>query len=480
MYFWPIIIILLLGGAFWAVAGRLRRRCRRLDGALAKSRREYRELSDFLAQMTSGLQEDTGFADAMHSVARHLADQLGAEAVAVYEFENGVLTVSGVAGLYPLVRTGNRLILTKPHHLFEALKREPVVPGTGFLGEVAALKRPELISSATNDPRFADYPDSDRLGSIMAVPLLREPDHSLLGVICAVNNRQGRQTPFSEEQFARLQSMEPQAIIVRDLMQAYSRNSRQQRIDQELDFARRVQYSLLPPSFPSWNQFSVTAFTRSLKEVNGDYYDFVEIDSDRLLIVIGDACGKGIPACMMAAMVRSMVRALAENFTNLTDFLRSINRKMQQNTEADSFITLGCCLLDRKNLMLEYGRAGHTELLTYVRHHIRVIEPNGMALGALPDEFANFDTICLSFEPGMAFLMFSDGLTEAVNEQGEEFGLPRLKEAFRRAGDLGDAPDATIQRILDAVHEFAPEAGDDQTLILIRHSESSVPAPAGI
>ncbi len=98
----------------------------------------------------------------------------------------------------------------------------------------------------------------------------------------------------------------------------------------------------------------------------------MEIDNNRLLIIIGDACGKGIPACMLTAMTRSFARSLADNFTTLSDFLKQVNNKLHRDTDADRFITLGCCLLDRSNSLIEFGRAGHTDLVTYVHDHIRI------------------------------------------------------------------------------------------------------------
>ena len=190
----------------------------------------------------------------------------------------------------------------------------------------------------------------------------------------------------------------------------------------------------------------------------------------RLLVIIGDACGKGIPACMLTAMARSFARSLADNFTTLSDFLKEINNKLHRDTDADRFITLGCCLLDRSNSLIEFGRAGHTDLISYIHGHIRTVSPDGTALGILPDEFASFDTFCMSFEPGTALMMFSDGLSEALNRDAEEFGVHRLTEVFRRSCELGGTSQAIMDRVLDEVASFEAEQNDDQTIVLIRHT----------
>jgi sigma-B regulation protein RsbU (phosphoserine phosphatase) len=227
---------------------------------------------------------------------------------------------------------------------------------------------------------------------------------------------------------------------------------------------------LLPKSLPQWAQFSINAYTRSAKEGNGDFYDFVKIDDDRLLIVIGDACGKGVPACMLSAMTRSFIRAMADKFTTLQSFLIELNVKIYSDTDDGRFITVNCCLLDKKYSLLEFGRAGHTELITFVHNHLRVIYPEGAALGILPSEYTNFDTFCLAFEYGMSFMVFSDGLTEAVNENEEEYGLERLKNAFQQAIQKGCTSEQVIAEIMQDIEKFAPTQIDDQTMILIRYA----------
>jgi len=270
--------------------------------------------------------------------------------------------------------------------------------------------------------------------------------------------------------------------MVQDLVRVYYEISRRDRIDQELEFARHIQTSLLPAAFPQWGNFSVDARTRSAKEVNGDYYDFVRIDDDRLLVVVGDACGKGVPASMLTAMTRSFANALGDSFTTLTAFLRDLNRKLFNDTGGDRFITVGCCLLNRKDSLLEFGRAGHTNPVTFVHNHIRVISPDGNALGILPDEFVAFETLCISLDPGSTVMMYTDGLTEATNAADEEFGEARLIEAFSSSCEKRTEASEIIGDVMDAVKRFEREQADDQTVVLIRRTgndPSADDAPVG-
>ncbi len=467
MYPAIIVFLLLLIAPSVVMAVHFYRRCLVLRSRYDASEEKRREITSFLARFSSGIQGEYGVEGAMHEAARHVAEQTDSESVAIYEYINDELVVTGVCGTFPLVHSTNKLIFTRRHHLFDALRREKITPGEGFLGQIIVSHQGELVPDAAADERFSTYPDVDRFGSVMGIPLLH--DGLLVGVAVAVTNRRNPGRSFSHQQFERLNFLSGQILMVQNLVRVYSEISKRDRIDQELHFARQIQLSLLPEAFPNWDPFRIYAFSRSAKEVNGDYYDYVKIDDDRLLIIIGDACGKGIPACMLTAMTRSYARSLSDNFSTLSQFLKDVNSKLYRGTAADRFITLGCCLLDKKNSLVEFGRAGHTDLISFVHGHIRMISPDGVALGILPDEFAEFDTINFAFMPGSTLMLFSDGLTEAVDATGNEFGVTRLSEAFHKYCSQQSSLEDIANQILTNVESFESTQSDDQTIVLISH-----------
>lgn len=437
-----------------------------LRKALEESESRRREISNFLTRFSAGIKGEEGFFGAMNAAAIHIGEQTDSESVAIYIMEGSVLKGVSVYGTYPLVHTANKLVFTRRRHLLETLRRENITAGEGFLGGIIISRLAEAIPCGAADDRFSSYPEYRNLGGIMAVPMLR--DGALVGVICAVGNRHQPGKPFSVSQFERLKLLAPQVLMVHNLVVAYGEISRRDRIDQELELARLLQQSLLPKNNPSWGDFSIRAYSRSAKEVNGDFYDFIRIDDDRMLVMIADACGKGIPACMLTAMTRSVARSLIDNFTTLHDFLCKLSDKLNRDTDADRFITLGCCLLDKKNMLLEFARAGHTDLVTFVHNHIRIMSPRGAALGILPARLVKFDTICIAIEPGTTVMMYSDGFTEAIDAEGNEFGQEQLVATFESAcsgpGSLDDVVKAISRRII----EYEDSQADDQTLVLIR------------
>ncbi len=447
----------------------LYRRTKKIQQKLTMAENAKYEMADFLTSFSEGLESRDGLKESVNSICRYVADQIGAEGVAIYEVNaNQELSASGVAGIFPLIPSKNYKLLGNLAHLHEAVKLCKFTVGDGsFVGSIAQSRMAEAVSNPPRDERFSNTLCAEGLTGVLGEPLIC--DDMLFGVIIAINNNKNFGAPFGAFQKEHLHHLTSQIVLMHQLVNSYSAMNRRERIDQELEFARQIQFSLLPKEFPEWAQFSITAFTRPAKEVNGDFYDFVQIDDDRMLIVIGDACGKGVPACMLSAMTRSFIRALADNFTTLSDFLVHLNNKVYADTDDGRYITLNCCLLDKKNSLLEFGRAGHTELITFVHNHLRVINPQGAGLGILPSEWATFDTFCLAFEQGMSFLVFSDGITEAVNDKEEEYGIERLKSAFHDSVSHGLESNKVIERILDEVKQFSPDQMDDQTLILIQY-----------
>ncbi len=444
---------------------RARRKKHQLMTLLADLSDEHEELAGFLERFASGIRGDGGIEGALHVTAANVAEKVQAESVAIYSRCGNELVCVGVSGPYLLAHVKDAKLFSDPVRLQEALHRERIVIGKGFLGVLADCGDSALLPDASIDPRLADYPQAMKFESLMAVPLLR--DGSLRGYVVALNNRIQQWQPFSKEQFKRLESLAAEVLMVGQLMEVFGEISERERIDQELGFARSLQQTLLPPAFPPWEGFTITARTRSAKEVNGDFYDFIRIDDDRTLVLLGDACGKGIPACLLALMTRSFARSIVDNFTTLTDFLQDLNAKLFRDTEADRFITLGCCLLDRRHALLEYGRAGHTDLISYIHHHLRVLSPDGAALGILPREIASFDTICIALDPGTHLILFSDGLTEAVDAKGEEFGVKRLGEALFAGCNASNDPEKILDTVVESVKNYEKEQTDDQTIVLI-------------
>lgn len=465
-----LVIVSILLAIALTVAVSFYRKAKELRMDLTGAVMSRTEIANFLSRFSAGIDCEDGLDGALHSAASYVCEQLEAGSVAIYGVTSRKLVALGVCGEYPLLPGGVPAEQSaNSRKLLELLRTRTIPLGEGFLGGIAESRHGELVPLASVDERFSVYgAASAPLGSVMAAPMIKEG--ILYGVICAVDNRMFSGKPFSAAQFSRLKSLSGQVLMVLQLVQVYGEISRRERIDQELAFVRQFQTSLLPPASVTIGDFSVCARTTSAKEVNGDFFDMVRIDDNRLLVMVGDACGKGMPACILASMTRSFARAMAAEFTTLTKFLRDVNDNLNRDSDADRFITMGCCLIDRRGGLIEFGRAGHTDMIMHIHGHLRRLSPRGTALGMLPDEDAEFETICLSADNGTSVMLFSDGLSEALSHDRREFGVERLARAFHVACEHRTVPSEIIDDIMASVRDFEYEQNDDQTILLIRRA----------
>ena len=438
-----------------------------LEKLLLELKHKQAEITNFLTTFSKNLRTVEEIEDSMKMTARYVSDLIGARSLCVFvKDEEGLLRASGVAGAFPPLHKSSERVLTKPRYLLESLKKEKIHFGEGFIGRIAQTAEAEMMNDASKAPLFANSPIA--IETIMGVPMVHEGE--VIGVICAVNNSHTA-AAFSSEQFNALKFMSSQVVLAHNIIKVYADMSKQQRIQQELNFAKQLQASLLPQKPPPWGIFDFQTFSKPAKEVSGDFYDFVDIDDDRLMVVIADACGKGIPACMLMAMTRSFIRASAERFTTLQAMMRELNNYLYSDSGDERFITVSCCLLDKKDNSVEFARAGHTELLIgRPGHTVRKIFPDGAALGLLPNEIAGeFDLLNFSFFDDMTLLLFSDGITEALNTAGEEFGIDPLVNVFSDGINNKKEPEELIKSILRDVHEYTTgtQQADDQTIVVI-------------
>lgn len=464
-----LILMAIFAAAAVIVALYYRLRVVILRRKLQIAQRNSAELGSFMNLFSRNIRNMRDTATWMNLTARYVADTVNASCVCIFTQRGDTLQLTGASGSVPRVMRTLQIRMLRQKTFRELFKdSDPGDNALSVLETVSQLREPLFIDEPS-DRRLQELDPYGQIRTLMAVPMVE--DGAALGLVCAINNSLNDKKSFDQDQFGRFKFLSGQVVLAENMMRVYSNLSEQQRIAQELEFARGLQRSLLPQSIPVWGRFMIYAVTRASKEVSGDFYDFVEIDEDRLLIVIGDACGKGIPACLIMAMTRSFIRSNVSRFTGMKDMFAELNDNLFRDMGDGRYITLGAVLLNRRESTMNYARAGHTELLVYIHEHLRSFYPDGTGLGLLPGSLAEFDPFCMEFEPGMEILLFTDGINEATNPDGNEFGLDRLKEIFAKSCQDRDQPHDTIARIMGAVDDFSqkPESqADDQTLVIVR------------
>jgi len=241
-----------------------------------------------------------------------------------------------------------------------------------------------------------------------------------------------------------------------------------ERIEQELQVARRIQQASLPREVPTLEGWQITPFYQPAREVGGDFYDFFDLGDGRMGIVVGDATGKGVPAALVMASARSMLRAVAQALgsTSPGDVLGRVNNALVTDIPPNMFVTCFYCVLKPKSGHLVYANAGHD--LPYLWHSgdCEELRARGMPLGLMPG--MSYEEKEIALDAGEAALFYSDGLVEAHDPKGEMFGFPRLRALVAEHADKERSLEETLLEELYAFVGDGWEQEDDITLLTLR------------
>src|SRR5215218_7595106 len=240
-----------------------------------------------------------------------------------------------------------------------------------------------------------------------------------------------------------------------------------ERIEQELQVARRIQQELLPETIPELQGWRIAAYYGPAREVGGDFYDFLEFPDGRLGLVVGDATGHGMPAALVMATTRGMLRAVVQSLESPGEVLARVNEALVADIPPSTFVTCFYGVLDPKDGHMSYANAGHN--LPCRRHdgQAEELRARGMPLGLIPGmRYEQKETILAS---GESTLFYSDGLVEAHDPQGEMFGFPRLRELVAGHGEERSLGDFLMGELYSFVGE-GWEQEDDITLLTLKRS----------
>jgi sigma-B regulation protein RsbU (phosphoserine phosphatase) len=278
--------------------------------------------------------------------------------------------------------------------------------------------------------------------------------------------------PFSASDFVVFKSIAEQSAFALYNAIIYSEASEKKRLDHDLEIARDIQRILLPAEAPSVNGFEISGLNIPARQVSGDYFDYVDIDESRLGVAIADVSGKGVPASIIMAICRSVLRSQATTNASPADVLQKVNRQLYPDIKEDMFISMAYVVLDHALGNVTLARAGHDAPLLYTAatQAIAPLKPPGMVVGI--DSGSVFDRItrdvAVPLSRGDCLLLYTDGVTEALDANGFEFGADRMTKSVLASASDGAA--AMITRVIDDLRAFVGSTpqNDDITLIVIR------------
>src|SRR5918995_790026 len=252
------------------------------------------------------------------------------------------------------------------------------------------------------------------------------------------------------------------------ILEALAQETRQrERVEQELEVARRIQQASLPKEVPTLEEWLINPYYQPAREVGGDFYDFLELADGRLGVVVGDATGKGVPAALMMASTRSTLRAVAQACESPGDALRRVNDPLATDIPTNMFVTCFYAILDPKSGSLSYANAGHDLPYLHRNGEAEELRARGMPLGLMPG--MGYEEKQTILEAGEAALLYSDGLVEAHNPQGEMFSFPRLRALIAEHGEERSLGEFLMKELYSFVGEGWQQE-DDITLLTLRRS----------
>ena len=344
-----------------------------------------------------------------------------------------------------------------------AVRGEGFRISTAVRDRVTREKASLLVKDAQLETEFAEMKTlvEQRVRTFMAVPL--QTQNRVIGLIYVDCQWQRDFAPEDLELLTVLANVAATRIEQERLTLA---EDDKRRYEQELEQAASIQTGLLPRDPVVLAHVEVTGFNIACRTVGGDYYDFLPYPDDRLGLVIGDVAGKGLPAALVMATLQARVQVLAEEVDDAVRLMSRLNRVMAKHCSDNRFVTLFFGLLDREG-ELRYCSAGHNPaLVVRADGGDEWLPGRGWPLGMFPD--ASFDVVSSRLEPGDLLLLYSDGVTEAADPAGEQFGGHRLAELVRPDRDRPLAE--VLESIRDALDDWTVGAppGDDITVVAAR------------
>ncbi len=325
----------------------------------------------------------------------------------------------------------------------------------GMVGYVAATRQMRYAPDVEQDAYYTGCEAATR--SEVAIPL--EVEGQLVGVFTvSCPEKDG----FAPEQLRLLEGLaEHVAGAVHNARRFEEERQQRKQLSHEADEAQIIQQALFPKSSPFVPGFAITGASLPAGAVGGDWYDFIQLGNDLLGIVLADVSGKGMPAALLMSATRGMLRSLAEACQCPGDVLNRLNRLLVNDFPLGRFVTLLYGVLDPKARTIAIANAGHLRPLLALDGRSDVVETgSGLPLG-MPSE--SYERHMIELKPGARLVLYSDGITEAENERGEEYGVERLREHVLR-------PEATAHTVLDDVRRFAGTRTlrDDATVIFLQ------------
>ena len=347
----------------------------------------------------------------------------------------------------------------------ERVTRQRTIPlGSGIIGSAAEQRQPVLAPDVRKDPRYVSENPETR--SELSVPLIHKGE-----VIGVLDLEHTRVNYYNEDHMRTLSTLAAQVAISIANARLYQRiHEEEQRMERDLEMARKVQLRLMPSRPPKLERAEIAAQFMAARSIGGDVYDFLDYGPGRTALAVGDVSGKAAPAALYAALVSGILRSLAPQHLSPAAMLEALNDQLQERKLDAQYVTMLMAVWDDSNQTLQIANAGSVQPVfvstTPAGPEVKTIQAEGFPLGLFPN--AEYEEFTISTQPGDLIVFFSDGIVDAVNASGEMFGNDRLNAVLQC--ECHPTAASTVEAILKAVSDFqsGTDHFDDETVVVLR------------
>ena len=424
--------------------------------ALAERRGAMAELSSII-EATKRLNSTLDLGELIHIILQIATRQTGADRGTVFLVDRERQEMWSLVGL----------------GLDEQVIRFPL--SRGIAGWVAREGTAVRLENAYDDSRFE--PEIDRQLGFTTRRLLCQPIRNEAGRIVGVLELLNKAEAFTDEDEAFLDALSAHVALALEKAQLHRARIEKEKMERDLALAREIQAGFLPEAPPAWKGVEISVSHRASQMVGGDYYDFLPVNvggKEALLVVVADVEGKGAASALVMANVQATLHALADHAEPLVRLPATINQKIlegarssQSMARSTKYLTMFMALVEDEGRRLRYVNAGHVPPVV-IRAHGRQewLETGGTVVGLLPEPV--YECGSLDLDSGDVLVACTDGITEAMDVEGEEYGKPRLAESVTKCRE--QSPNEILRRILEEVdlHSRGGKHEDDRVLLVMK------------
>jgi len=462
-----IMEILIIGLFITIVHLRIREKHETLKRQIDHLNFEREIFVNLLQKVGRGLTAETNFDTILKLIMDYSVEVLQSKAAVLFLVSPNkkYLTMQYVNGIYPPITKVEGYAVTKEQFLIEKLKSEKIPMGETYIGEVAQSGEAFLIEDALNNSKIMQTAKGLMdIRTLMAIPLKFKEE--VIGVSAFCNKEEGGS--FTANEFSLAQTLSEQAAITLNNFRLYNELLSKQREEKEIEIAGEIQSNLLPKEIPNIPGIDIFAYNKPAKGVGGDYYDIINFNNENLCVVMADVAGKGVPAALVMVMIRTTFHNILKPNLKPSSIINYLNRFLERESSQERYATVFYLLINIRSKRAIYTNAAHGPLMLYRKSEdsFQMLDTPGLPVGIDKEQQYEQDEITL--QNGDIVMLYTDGITEAMNDKREEFSIERVKSIIK---ENADKPAQEITSIIRSeVEKYVGEAPqhDDETLILLK------------